>query len=349
MISAHGYVRRLVPPALAVALVAAIVMVPAAAWASATTWSVQPANEKGPDGRRWIEFTADPGAVVTEHLAVRNFSGTPAMFAVKAADGYLTDTGRFNMLPSNQASVDGGTWIDVRDGVTVGPRQTVVIPFTITVPDDATPGDHPAGIAASVMSTDGTVDVESRVGFRVMMRVTGELDPRLTIADVGTGYRPIWNPFRGGEVTVSYDIANEGNVRLAGQGDVKVAGPLGSASRSVAVPAVDEILAGGSRRVTTTVSGVWPLGRVTTDITVKPAAVGDDTIDEPLGPITVTVTTWAMPWPQLVLVAVVFLVVFGVRYLRRHRRRRLDQLLARARAEGRRESAVSGGAPSSSG
>ena len=40
----------------------------------ALTWTVQPATPSGPDQRRWINASLDPGQVVTEHLAVRNFS-----------------------------------------------------------------------------------------------------------------------------------------------------------------------------------------------------------------------------------------------------------------------------------
>src|SRR5688572_1436852 len=200
-------------PRLAAVLTAALVAVPLAPGGAmaeptpstpALTWAVQPAGERGPDGRRWIERTLDPGQVVTERLAVRNFSDRPAVFALKAADGYLTDKGRFNMLPSNQKSVDGGTWIQVRDKVTVPAKGTAVVPFTISVPRDARPGDHPAGIAATVTATGGTVAVESRVGFRVMMRVSGTVTASLAVDGLTTTYRRSWNPFSAGSVRIRY-------------------------------------------------------------------------------------------------------------------------------------------------
>ncbi|MFC4066669.1 hypothetical protein [Actinoplanes subglobosus] len=43
-----------------------------------------------------------------------------------------------------------------------------------------TPGDHPAGIAASVAGTQGTVQIESRVGFRLLLRASGTLRPAVT-------------------------------------------------------------------------------------------------------------------------------------------------------------------------
>ncbi|MFD0788057.1 WxL protein peptidoglycan domain-containing protein, partial [Micromonospora azadirachtae] len=210
------------------------------------TWAVQPADEKGPDGRRWVEVALDPGQVVTEHLAVRNFSDGAVVFALKAADGYLTDKGRFNMLPSNRESVDGGTWIEVQETVTVGPRQTKVVPFTITVPRDATPGDHPAGIAATVTSSGGTVAVESRVGFRVMMRATGTVMAALAIGDVAARYERSWNPFSPGTVHVTYTATNDGNVAVTGSGRVAAAELFGL-SEPDAPAAVEELMPGGSR------------------------------------------------------------------------------------------------------
>ena len=40
----------------------------------ALTWTVQPATPAGPDQRRWVNASLDPGQTVTEHLVVRNFS-----------------------------------------------------------------------------------------------------------------------------------------------------------------------------------------------------------------------------------------------------------------------------------
>ncbi len=91
------------------------------------TWGVKPADANGPDGRRGVDLVADPGTTVEEHIAVSNFSDVPATFALKAADGYLTANGRFNMLSSDQESTDAGTWFTVQESVEVGPKETVVV------------------------------------------------------------------------------------------------------------------------------------------------------------------------------------------------------------------------------
>jgi hypothetical protein len=304
--------------------------------APALTWAVQPANQQGPDGRRWVERTVDRGQMVTEHLAVRNFSDRAVTFALKAADGYLTDKGRFNMLPSDRPSVDGGTWITVQAKVSVGAKETKVVPFTITVPRDARPGDHPAGIAATITATGGTVAVESRVGFRVMMRVNGTLTAAVGIHDLTAAYRHSWNPFSGGTVRVTYTATNDGNVAVTGSGRVTSAGPFGLREREAAA-GVEEMLPGGSRTVAVDTAGAWPFGRLRTRVEVTPAVNGGDPAGAEIRPAAATVTVWALPWPQLAFAVALAAVVLAVRFLIRRRRKRLAELLARARDQGRAE------------
>ncbi|XVV16913.1 hypothetical protein ACQP2X_21800 [Actinoplanes sp. CA-131856] len=312
--------RRAVVAVIAAALLLPAVPATAAPASGSVTWTVQPAGKNGPDGRRWIEQTLDPGKTVTEHLAVRNFGDTTAVFALKAADGYLTDKGRFNMLPSDRKSVDGGTWISVQKSVTVGPQETKVVPFTITVPAKVTPGDHPAGIAATIAGKQGTVQVESRVGFRVLLRASGEIRSEATADQLQARYERSWNPFRPGAVSLSYTAANTGNIRLPVQARTEVSSLLGT---RIASADLGELLPGGSTSASARVDGVWSLGRVTTTVTLSTGAP-------------VTVTTWALPWPQLLVLVAAAALVLLLRLHFRRRRLHLEALLEQARQEGRR-------------
>ncbi|MFK3985751.1 hypothetical protein ACI2K4_35995 [Micromonospora sp. NPDC050397] len=332
--------------ALAAVLVGVLVGVPTATAAalaqpagSALTWAVQPADRNGPDGRRWIERTLDPGQVVTEHLAVRNLSGGAVNFTLRAADGYLTDRGRFNMLPSDRGSVDGGTWIEVRETVSVGPNETKVVPFTITVPGDAAPGDHPAGIAATVTSAGGTVAVESRVGFRVMLRASGTVTAALAVSGLTAAYERSWNPFAAGTVRLGYTVTNGGNVAVTGTGPATVAGLFDLTTRRASTR-VEETLPGGSRRVDARVDGVWAWGRLRTTVDLTPSVLVGATAGAEVRPGSAAVTIWAPPWPQLALAAVLVGLALLVRATARRRRRRLARLLAAAREQGRAEARI---------
>lgn len=356
--------RRLLPSRTAVTAAVALVVVAvggvvtptaasAPAWAeepaSTVSWSVSPADATGPDGRSRVELELDPGASVTEHLAVHNLGEEQVTFAITAADGYLTSTGRFNMLPSDQESVGAGTWIEVADSVTVDPGEVSVVPFTVAVPEGATPGDHAAGIAASIVSTstgDGaSVGVESRVGFRVMTRVKGELAPSVALAADGA-YVLSWNPFQPGRLELTGVVENTGNVALAVLATAESGGTSipptgfeaedGAAGEAGGPPSAD-LLPGEQRAVTFAVPAVWPLGPVNVPVAVEATAVGPDGAALAVQPVTETVTVWALPLPQLVLLVALALIVLGLVLGRRRRTAKIDRLVEDAREAGRRE------------
>ncbi|PPG08363.1 MULTISPECIES: hypothetical protein [unclassified Rathayibacter] len=306
---------------------------------NAVTWAVSPADQTGPDGRSWVEAELDPGAFRAEHLALRNLSDADVTFGLTAADGYLTPTGRFSMLPSTSPSTAAGTWIDVADTVSVPARSSVVVPYTITVPPDAEPGDHAAGIAASIRSegSDGaaTVSVESRVGFRVMTRVTGDVTAALVSSATGE-YRIAWNPFTPGGIRIAYTLHNTGNVRLTVTATTEYRGrPLDAEETGADTPL--QLLPGDTRTVHLTVPDVWPLGAMTLPLEAQYSVIPPDGSDTPLEATTTSVIVWAMPWPQLAVILAVLLLGCGILGDRVRRRRALVRLLNEAREAGRRE------------
>jgi hypothetical protein len=302
------------------------------------TWSVRPADSTGADGRSWIELTVDPGTVVEEHMAVRNLGTQPAMFALTAADGYFTDKGRFNMLPASSPSVAAGTWISLPDTVTVAPGETAIVAFTVDVPADATPGDHAAGVAASVLSAgsagDGSaVSVESRVGFRVMTRVTGTLRPEVAATGVDARYRTSWNPFEPGELTIDVAAANVGNVGFRLTHDTDAAGRIEPSETEEL-----DMLPGDARTVTVEVDDVWPLLFTRGTVTLTPeVAERDDAPLEAVRPVRAEYFAWTIPWPQLAVAGALALIAVAIFGARRRERTRIDGLVAAAAAQGRAE------------
>jgi hypothetical protein len=341
-----GAVARVtVACALALLGVAGFGATPASAdEADPITWAVTPADEAGPDGRNKIELELEPGETAADSLAVRNLSSVDVEFALAAADGYLTPTGRFNMLPRDQESVDAGTWITVQESVTVAPGAVAVVPVSIAIPANATPGDHAAGIAASIytQSTGGntSVGVESRVGFRVMVRVGGTITPGLEVSDIRGDYDMSWNPFRPGSVTVSYMLHNTGNVRLAVEG---TAGGTPVSGEDAAIP---ELLPGDTRRFTTELTQQWPIGVLSIPLVLDQSMVPATATAGELEPLREDVFVWAIPWSQLVVLLAVIVLIAAVFWRRRRRTAQIERLIGAAREEGRRavEAEISGNA-----
>ncbi|GGR13756.1 DUF916 domain-containing protein [Agromyces mediolanus] len=337
---ALGALLLAAPLALAGALSAPLPAVAEGAGGEApVTWSVAPATEQGADGRAWVELELDPGATVTEHLAVRNLGDAPVVFALGAADGYFTPSGRFNMLASDAESVDAGTWIALPETVEVAAGGTAVVPFTVTVPERATPGDHAAGVAASITSVaegDGaTLGVESRVGFRVMTRVSGELEPGLAVA-AGGGYRLSWNPFAPGAIELSAELENTGNVRLALDPSAEAGGARRTAD-GVAEGQRVELLPGERRTVRFTMPAVWPTVLAGAVLRVEGGAIDPSGEAAGIDPVVREVTIWALPVPQLAVLAGAALLALGILLGRRRSRARLERLLEDAHHAGRRE------------
>lgn len=323
----------------AVALAAAVAASSASAAAVAAddapvTWSVAPASADGPDGRSWVELELDPGQSATEHLAVRNLGESAATFALSAADGYFTATGRFSMLQSGQESVDAGTWIAIDEAVTVEPGGIAIVPFTVTAPDNATPGDHAAGVAAAITTSgtteDGaTVGVESRVGFRVITQVTGELAPAMALSAVTAEYTPSWNLFTPGEVSIQYTAANVGNTQLS----------FGETVNGTTTPRGD-LFPGEQRDIVVESVSTWPLGLVSIDVRVDGVVPSDESLE--VAAVTQTIVVWAVPWLHLAVLAMLAIAVIASILARRRSAARIELLLEQARAEGRQQAGVTG-------
>ncbi|WP_345800337.1 DUF916 domain-containing protein [Microbacterium sp. AZCO] len=311
-------------------------------------WSVTPSDATGPDGRRAVELELDPGASADDRFAVRNVGENEVTFQLTAADGYYTRGGRFDILSADEKSKDAGTWITMPETVTVPAGQTAIVPFTIEVPGNAEPGDHAAGITASVLSVqsakDGTsVGVESRVGFRVLTRVKGEITPAASVADITTSYATSWNPIRPGELTVTFDVSNDGNTRILAAGVVEAGGQTVSFPAEGESP--QELLPGDERTITVLVKGVWPTFVVPTTVTLNATSATMDGGTQDLDPVQATTVAWAIPWPQLILLAGIALIVLAILWNRIRSRRKLDTLLEQAREEGRKDAATTVPAP----
>ena len=109
---------------------------------------------------------------------------------------------------------DVGTWVKfdkTAPFITIPAKTAVDLPFTLSVPANASPGDHPGGIVAalttpSLDSHGNRINIEQRVGTRIYLRVSGVLKPQLTVRSSTAVYHANWNPFGDGSATVTYQV-----------------------------------------------------------------------------------------------------------------------------------------------
>lgn len=309
-----------------------------------TTWTVEPANSDGTDGRVSIRHDIDPGDSVSDAVEVRNFGPSAATFRIYASDGVVGDSGAFDILPPGQESTEGGSWVRFEDvpGVSAEPMEVVdlhlepesstVIPVSIAVPEDAVPGDHPAGIVAELVpSGDDGVELTSRVGVRLHLRVTGALEAQIVPTDVHTTWRPSWNPFASGSVLVRYQLHNTGNVRLGADSQLHLAGPAGVFGTAL-TDSRREVLPGQQIPIATDVS-LWGLIWSGGEIVVAAHAVGDDALDDEPATTRTALQLWTVPWAQVALLLAGAVVVILLRRRRRSSVRRVQERIDAAVAE----------------
>ncbi|KQQ09758.1 WxL protein peptidoglycan domain-containing protein [Rathayibacter sp. Leaf296] len=302
------------------AAAAVLPLAPASA-ADGPAWSVGPTADASGTTRANFDYSVDPGAVVEDSISVRNDGATELVLDVYPADAFTTREGGIDVLTAGTASEDAGTWIALAtSSVTLVPGQDAAVPFTVTVPADARPGDHPAGIVTSlrVEDPDSQVQIDRRLGTRLQLRVSGELVPSLELSDPVVAFSGVWNPFATGFVTVDYSVGNTGNTRVTALADTSIAGPLGVAGVS-AQRQLPEVLPGSTIDVREELDGVGALLWLSGAVSLRPTSVGFGAAT--LDPVTADFALAAVPVGTLLVVLVLATGVVAVVLLVRRRRR----------------------------
>ncbi|SNT12221.1 protein of unknown function [Asanoa hainanensis] len=295
---------------------------PAARREESPTWTVVPGSPTGPKGRKQFDYELNAKEAITDWISVSNLGTKPLTVDLYATDAFTAADGGFALLPRDRKPDGVGTWIKLSKASTtlpVGKRSDM--PFTLSVPAGATPGDHIGGIIASITEQQVNekgqrVDVERRVAARIYLRVSGPLEPAAAVTAVDVDYENPIIPLPGGKMAVTYRVANHGNVRLSGTVRVRVDGPLGVRLASSDPITVAELLPDSELRLRQEFSSVFPAGRLTTAVDFNPA-----TNRETLPSVSGAAGTTAVPWLVLGLLLVVLaLVVYRIFLLRARRR-----------------------------
>ncbi|WP_052174176.1 WxL protein peptidoglycan domain-containing protein [Embleya scabrispora] len=279
------------------------------------TWGVQPAG-----GRDHFVLTAAPGQTLVDVVGVSNFGDKPLTLRVYATDAVLAADGGMTLLTAAERPKDVGAWIGFdAESYTVAPGKRADIPFRLTVPADASPGDHTGAIVASIKAEASgpgqqRFDVDRRVGARIYLRVDGPAVPRLAIEDLRLSYDNPIAMFGGAQAVVRYRVRNTGNVRTTAGVETTISGLGGLRLGGPARATLPELLPGATHEVVQRFDGVFPAGRLTADVEVtgKPATVA-----------TKSISVWAPPWLLLGAITLLLgaLIAYGTAVLRRRRRR----------------------------
>ena len=297
-----------------VALAVVGVVVPAAPARADDSFgiAVAPVDAQGhTDGRSRFSYKVAPGKVVNDQVRVTNVGTAPLKVSVYAADAYNNEKGDFALRPSGEKATGAASWTTFegkdRYELTLAGGASKVVPFRVVVPADATPGDHVAGVIASA-KTSGQVTVDQRIADRLYVRVSGALQPILTVSNMSAAYHGGWNPLEG-SVLVSATLNNTGNVALGGAITVSGTTWFGLGVGRLVREDAAEVLPGNTAPASIELTGVPAVGYLISSLLLQSSITGDAPDPGPLPVIHRDAFTLALPW------LVVALIVVGVGFI----------------------------------
>lgn len=310
-----------------------------------------PADGTGtPDGRTRFTYSADPGQHLADFYLARNAGSTVQTFTVLATDAFNDDDGDFALLETKEEATDVGSWVRFDSGENriqfdLAPGESRLVPFTLDVPAEAGPGDHVGGVLASVVTPGDEVTIDRRLGTRLYVRVSGELQPALAVGGLTADYLgDWWNPFAG-TVRMRYTVENVGNIALAANVSLGITTWFGIPATGERGDGVPELLPRNTRSYETEVPGIAAWGFLNPWVKLNPFVEGGDT-DKRLnvGSAARDTVLIAIPWPLVILLG-----LLGLFFVFRAWRRRVDAdraaaWMAHTEAEARRRVASELGA-----
>ncbi|HEY5230858.1 MAG TPA: DUF916 domain-containing protein, partial [Galbitalea sp.] len=314
----------------------------------------------GDNSRSAFAYAVKPGVEIQDYVGVSNQGTKSTTFNTYAADA-INDfkTGAFSLDAAGTKPTDLGSWIHLPEKtITIAPGKEARIPVTILVPSDATPGDHTAGIIASIIRKSTTANgkkirVEERVAARVYLHVAGAVSAHVLASGLTSGFSPSLNPFAGGSSTVNYSVRNSGNLRVDVAQKITISGPFGIVLGHINGPSIRNILPGQAVQEQLRLTGIAPLLLVWSSVALTTAAPTDTivtgTVLTDTGAVAAPIArpkyptfsssslTGAVPWTLLLLLIVVGLGIWILaRYLAASRDRvflAIDAAAEEARAQ----------------
>ncbi len=186
-----------------------------------------------------IEISGDPGQVLKGEYVLVNEQNEPKTFYPSfenfEAQG---ETGSPNFVMSNYGLA---TWIRSEKKITLQPRETRKLQYTISIPTKAEPGGHFAAIFwgttdPNASESDKQVTIGAKIGVVILLRVNGDVEEGGGVVDFrvvgdeqqvdGETKRPVKRFYSSVPVDFEYRFYNSGADRLKPEGTITVSNLL---------------------------------------------------------------------------------------------------------------------------
>ena len=300
--------------------------------------TIQPASSNATAGvtnRPKFVYKVKPGTVQQDKVVVSNLNNTPRQVRVYVANAFTTTTGGVGVKPNDEAKVGPTEWLKfttkLGDGVIeIAAKTSATIPFVITVPANAPPGDVAFGIAVVPVVTaptpvpgQNTIQVVQAAATLVEMRIDGPLIPIVRIGGFKVDSEAKVLPgFAGGTSTVKFEVLNIGNVRLKTTIHITQRNAFGTIIHTEPDISLNNVLPGSKVKLTRS----WP------DVSYGKGAVQIDITTDTTAKESRSHNFWSVGWRTFVLPLTLVVLLVVLLWLLRRRRRARDAKAAAAAA-----------------
>jgi hypothetical protein len=300
-------------------------------------FSVEPYAVAGSQQRSNFSYELQPGHSVLDQVVILNNSPNPESFNIYPEDAVnVSGTGGFGFQQQGKIhNTAVGSWLTIgQTTFTIPSGKEAVDTFQLSIPSNASPGDHVGGIvvqqvhAAQQPKSKEGVNLVLRIAVPVYVRVVGPVHPGMAIQSVTVFHDSPLIPYVSGSarVAVRFTIVNTGNVIITPKtASAAITALIGGTVHSYTVqqkpgaqskknPLPSQILPGGRLTLTELWSGIPPFDPLTAHVSA--------TAGYPGGRVPVIAASsspfWYFPW---LLVLIVVLLIAGFILWRRLRRR----------------------------
>lgn len=274
---------------------------------------IRPSNESD-----FFHLSLSPGAATDAVAIVTNHTGEDKTLRIYPVDGQSSPQGTFAFADETDRREGVGSWVQLdMDEIVVPANSDLAVPFRLSVPEGAVPGDYAGGLIIESPPVEGEtsvleggtavrLDIIQRQGLRIYLDVAGTAVTTLEHGEL------TWEQ-ADGAVTFSIPVTNTGNTILQPQATLDISSTIG-VNTKLAFDAPESVLPGGT----------YVMQAIITDPPLIQLGTAVATIDSEAGTERVEVNFSYAPWLLIAIVAVALLVLGYVtwriaRFVRRAR------------------------------
>ena len=180
--------------------------------------SAYPANPDPENSltKSWFIYELLPGESFDDILVINNNSEEEEIVKIYVVDSMLNNVGGFSLEAEDDSKDEIGKWIELEmSEIILQPGEGQKVNFKITIPDDASVGEHSGGIiiqkglSEEQKNTEGGFVITTRMGVRVYQTVPGDI-----IKDLDFSNFSLTQDKENKKYIISAGIVNKGNVSV---------------------------------------------------------------------------------------------------------------------------------------